>query len=81
MDITGTEDQLRSFVDQKDFQKGIKFLMTNFLSSEICNRLFLKLKRPNLESEPPRLKSQGTGGLITRDYTPDLEIFQRRFGY
>jgi hypothetical protein len=72
MDVAGTEDQLRSFVDQKDFEKGIKFLMTNFLPSEICDRLFPKPKRPNLESDPPRLESQGTGGLITGYYTSDL---------
>jgi hypothetical protein len=72
IDVAGTEDQLRSFVDQMDFEKGIKFLITNFLSSKICDRLFPKPKRPNLELDPPRLESQGTGGLITGDYTLDL---------
>ena len=46
--------------------------MTDFLSSEICDRLFPKPNQPNLESDPPRLESQGTGGLIARDFTPDL---------
>jgi hypothetical protein len=72
MDAAGTEDQLRSFVDQKDFEKGVKFLMTDFLSSEICDRLYPKPNRPNLESDQPRLESQGAGGLIARDCTPNL---------
>ena len=72
MDAAGTEAQLRSFVDQKDFEKGIKFLMTDFLSSETCDRLFPKPNRPNLESDPPKLESQGTGGPNAGDYTPDL---------
>jgi len=70
MDAAGIEDQLRSFIDQKDFEKGIIFLMTDFLSNEICDRLFPKPNPPNLESDLPRLESQGTGGLIAGDCTP-----------